>query len=342
MTKHTEYGLWNTMNEIYEQINSIISPIYMVGGSVRDALMGVEPKDYDFITPHEPDTIEQSIRKAGRKPFLTGKRFGTIGVKISGHLVEITTFRTERYSEGSRKPDVEFVTDIVSDLSRRDFTINAIAKKDGELIDPFNGQRDIQRKIIRCVGEAPARFIEDPLRMLRAARFSAQLGFTVDQTIYEAVRQLGYRILQVSKERWVAELDRLLLSPYVDKGLNDLMETGLLRYIIPELSLQKGYSDGTVWQETVDMVSCVPADITARWAALLCNMAQPFYGGTGDANEPAQLNDTLGFELVIRLGTYLRWSNKRITAVSLLVKEKGEDGNPLKIAAAQLKSSRSR
>ena len=318
-----------SMDAIYEQINSIISPVYMVGGSVRDALLGVEPKDYDFITPHEPDAIEQSIRQAGRKPFLMGKRFGTIGVKISGHLVEITTFRTERYCEGSRKPDVEFVTDIIADLSRRDFTINAIAKKDGELIDPFNGRRDIERKIIRCVGEAPDRFIEDPLRMLRAARFSAQLGFTIDHAVYEAARYLSHKILQVSKERWVAELDRLLLSPYVDKGLNDLMKTGLLRYIVPELSLQKECSDGIIWEKTVDIVSSVPADITLRWAALLCNMARPFYHEDEDKKRSTRPDDALGFELVIRLGTYLRWSNKRIKAVSILVKEKGEDGNPL-------------
>lgn len=329
------------MNAVYEQINSIISPVYMVGGSVRDALMGIEPKDYDFITPHEPDTIEQSIRRAGRKPFLTGKRFGTIGVKISGHLVEITTFRTERYNEGSRKPDVEFVTDIVADLSRRDFTINAIAKKDGELIDPFNGQRDIQRKIIRCVGEATARFIEDPLRMLRAARFSAQLGFTVDQAIYKAARQLGHKILQVSKERWVVELDRLLLSPYVDKGLNDLMETGLLRYIIPELTLQKECDGGDVWERTVNLVFSVPTDVTLRWAALLWAIEYPFLESDETEGISDRDNHLLGYELVKRLGIYLRWSNKKIDAVSNLVKSQEQDENPLRVAAAQLKGSRS-
>ncbi|HEU18888.1 MAG TPA: CCA tRNA nucleotidyltransferase [Deltaproteobacteria bacterium] len=321
--------MYESMNDVYEQVRRIISPVYMVGGSVRDALMGVEPKDYDFITPHEPDTVEQSIRSAGRKPFLTGKRFGTVGVKIGGHLVEITTFRTERYREGSRKPDVEFVTDIAADLSRRDFTINAMAIKNGEVIDPFNGRRDIEQKIVRCVGDASARFIEDPLRMLRAARFSAQIGFTVDQAIYDAVRQLGYRIMQVSRERWVGELDRLLLSPYVDKGLKELMETELLRYIIPELSLQKWYSGGDIWEETLGMVLSVPADITLRWAALLCNMARPFYPDDDDTKWPARPDDNLGSELVIRLGTYLRWSNKRITAVSLLVKERGEQGSPL-------------
>jgi tRNA nucleotidyltransferase/poly(A) polymerase len=317
------------MDAVYDQVKSIVSPVYMVGGCVRDTLMGVTPKDYDFITPHEPDVIEQSVRQAGRRPFLAGKRFGTIGVKIGGHLVEITTFRTERYNAGSRKPDVEFVTDIVADLGRRDFTINAIAEKDGELIDPFNGRGDIKRKIIRCVGDAPSRFIEDPLRMLRAARFTAQLGFSVDKAVHEAARQLGHTILQVSKERWVAELDRLLLSPYVGRGVSDLMETGVLRYIIPELSLQKDYGGGAVWEETLRIVSSVPSDIDLRWAALLGNIAHPFYPEGGDRESPPGTDDLLGFDLVIRLGGHLRWSNKRIEAVSKMVKAKRDEGSPL-------------
>ena len=324
------------MDDIVEQVDRIISPVYLVGGCVRDALMGIDPKDYDLITPHNPDIIEHKIRKVNRKPFLTGKRFGTIGMKIGGHLVEITTFRTERYQNGNRKPEVEFVNDIKSDLNRRDFTINAIAKKGEEIIDPFNGREDIEKKIIRCVGEPALRFKEDPLRMLRAARFSAQLGFTIDPVTFQSAARLSYTILNVSKERWVAELDNLLVTPAVDRGLNDLMDMGLFRYMIPELSLQKNYGwgdmhgDTDLWHHTVHVTSSTPHDSDVRWAALLHNMARPFVRVETDGRNIYMKHDILSYEMVVRLGKYLRWSNKRIETVSNLVKEQLQDDSPLK------------
>ncbi len=324
------------MDKIYEQVEKIISPVYMVGGSIRDELMGIEPKDYDFITPHDPDAIEQKIRDVKRKPFLTGKRFGTIGVKIGGHLVEITTFRTERYQRGNRKPEVEFVNDIMADLGRRDFTINAMAKRGEKLIDPFNGQGDIKKRIIKCVGNATSRFREDPLRMLRAARFSAQLGFNIDETTFKSAAKLNYKILQVSKERWVMELDRLLLSPYVDRGLNNLMDTGLFRYMIPELFLQKNYNQNSkyhaynLWKHTVRVTNLAPLEINLRWAALLHDMAKPFVRVEKEDRSVYAKHDILGHELVIRLGNYLRWSNKRIEIVSNLVKDHLRDDSPLR------------
>ena len=326
------------MNRIYEQVEKIISPVYMVGGAVRDELMGIEPKDYDFTTPHNPDTIEQKVRDAKRKPFLTGKKFGTVGVKISGYLVEITTFRTERYQKGSRKPEVEFVNDIMADLGRRDFTINAMVKKDNKLVDPFNGQEDIKKKIIKSVGNATSRFKEDPLRMLRAARFSAQLGFSIDQAVLKSAAKLNYMILQVSRERWGAEMDRLLLSSYVDKGLNDLMEMGLFRYMIPELYLQKDYDQNSkyhasdLWKHTVRVTSSVPFDINLRWAALLHDIAKPFVRIEKENRSIYANHDILGCEMVIRLGKYLRWSNKRIETVSELVKNHMRVDSPLRNA----------
>jgi tRNA nucleotidyltransferase (CCA-adding enzyme) len=324
------------MDDIVEQVDRIISPVYLVGGCVRDALMGIDPKDYDFITPHNPDIIEHNIRQVNRKPFLTGKRFGTIGMKIGGHLIEITTFRTERYRDGSRKPEVEFVNDIKSDLSRRDFTINAIAKKGEEIIDPFNGREDIEKKIIRCVGDPALRFKEDPLRMLRAARFSAQLGFTIDQVTFQSAARLSYTILNVSKERWVAELDNLLIAPSVDRGLNDLMDMGLFCYMIPELSLQKNFGwgdmhgDTDLWQHTVHVTASTPRDSDVRWAALLHNMARPFVRVERDDRSIYMKHNILSYEMVVRLGRYLRWSNKRIETVSNLVKEQLQDDSPLK------------
>jgi len=324
------------MDDIVEQVDRIISPVYLVGGCVRDSLMGIDPKDYDFITPHKPDIIEHKIRQVNRKPFLTGKRFGTIGMKIGGHLVEITTFRTERYRDGSRKPEVEFINDVTSDLSRRDFTINAIAKKGKEIIDPFNGREDIEKKLIRCVGDPASRFKEDPLRMLRAARFSAQLGFTIEPVTFQSAARFSYTILNVSKERWIAELDTLLVSPSVDRGLNDLMDMGLFRYMIPELSLQKNYGsedmydDTDLWRHTVHVTSSTPRDVDVRWAALLHNMARPFVRVEEDGRNIYLKHNILSYEMVVRLGKYLRWSNKRIETVSTLVREQLRNGSFLK------------
>ena len=228
-------------DHIYRTVEEIISPIYEVGGSVRDGLRGVEPADFDFATPLSPDAIEQCIRAHNRRPFLTGKRFGTIGFKLEGLLVEVTTFRVERYREGTRNPEVSFVRDLVEDLGRRDFTINAMAREGGRLIDPFGGREDLEARSIRCVGNPALRFKEDPLRMLRALRFAAQLGFEIEETSKRAIARWAHRILQVSKETvGLRELDKMLLAKDCDKGLRYFMNTGLCRFIIPELSLQNG------------------------------------------------------------------------------------------------------
>ncbi|MBN2283830.1 MAG: HDIG domain-containing protein [Deltaproteobacteria bacterium] len=325
-------------NDIAPLVETIIEPVYLVGGSVRDHLMGLEPKDYDFATPHAPEMIEASIRRSGRKPFLTGKRFGTIGVKIAGTLVEITSFRTETYRRGSRKPDVEFVDDLSADLSRRDFTINAMALRQNRLIDPHDGRSDIEHRLIRSVGTATSRFKEDPLRMLRAARLAAQLGFTIEPETLKSMARNSYRILEVSRERWVAEMDRLLLSPAVFSGLDYLMETRLISYMIPELSIQKGYDQNsryhgkTLWEHTLAMVSLTEPEIEMRWAALLHDMAKPFVRVDKEDRSTYAKHDILGAEMVIRLGRYLRWSNNRIERVSGLVRDHLKESTPLRDA----------
>ena len=134
-----------------EDVKKVVNPIYMVGGSVRDKLMGRKPNDYDFATPLTPDEIEDAVREYGRRPYLAGKKFGTIGFKMNGQIVEVTTFRSEKYQPGCRKPNVEYVQDIIADLSRRDFTINAIALRDNKYIDPFGGRVDILKKLIQAL-----------------------------------------------------------------------------------------------------------------------------------------------------------------------------------------------
>ncbi len=323
---------------IYEEVKKLVSPLYMVGGAVRDEILGRTPKDFDFTTPLTPDEIEASIREAGRRPYLTGKRFGTLGVKINGNLVEITTFRNEKYKSGSRKPEVTFVKDITADLSRRDFTINAIAKRGDRYIDPFNGMQDIKDKIIRCVGKPNERFREDPLRMLRVARFASQLEFDIHPSIYHVISSMNYKILEVSKERWVMELDKLLLTAHPEIGLEFLAKTKLLNFMIPELSLQVGYNQNSpyhdleLWEHTNKVVFHSPKEINLRWASLLHDIAKPFVRTDREDRSNYIKHDMVAGEFVTRLAFYLKWSNDRREIVKNLVIHHLEENSPLKEA----------
>jgi len=319
-----------THKEIVKYVEGLVCPVYLVGGSVRDELMGVDPKDYDFTTPLPPDEIENRIRKAQRRPYLVGKKFGTLGVKVDGRMVEITTFRKEKYITGSRKPQVEFVNNITADLSRRDFTMNAIAKRGNRYIDPFGGSRDIEKQLIRAVGNPTSRFREDPLRLLRAARFASQLGFHVDAKTEDCAKKVNYKILGVSKERWVGEIDKLLLSYKPSRGLSFLDRTEVLNYILPELSVQVDYDQNNkwhnrdLWEHTLTALDayssvCDSLDIEVAWALLLHDIAKPFVRVHKLDRSTYVHHEALGKEFVLKLGTYLRWSNKRIKSVSDLV-----------------------
>ena len=311
-----------------DRVCEFVKPVYMVGGCVRDEIMGRVPNDYDFSTPLHPDKVADLIREKGRKPYLVGQRFGTIGLKLDGELVEITTFRNEKYDPGNRKPHVKYVQDITADLSRRDFTINAIAKRaDGRYIDPFGGREDINNKIIKAVGNPTSRFKEDPLRLLRAARFAAQLGFTIEYHTYERASKMAYKILHVSKERWMIEMDKLLMSEYVAHGLLYAMEMRLFNYMIPELAIQNHYDQGSpwhtfpLWYHTMGVVSSTPPDINLRWAALLHDIAKPFVrvNKTNPDRGTYATHDYLGGDMVERLARHLKWSNERREAVKELV-----------------------
>src|SRR5690606_19443383 len=313
--------------DIITQVNEIITPAYLVGGSVRDALLGKQPHDYDFSTPLLPDEIENKVRQAGRRPYLAGKRFGTVGFKLDNCFIEVTTFRTEIYTAKSRKPTVEFIDDVTHDLSRRDFTINALAARvDGSLIDPFGGYEDLQSHLIRTVNKAYERYNEDPLRMLRAARFTAQLGFTVDPEAINQATKKAVKILEVSKERWSTELDRLLVADQPDLGLNFLADTRLLNFILPELAIQVGldqdspYHELRLWQHTVKTVGLTRNDLNLRWAALLHDIGKPYVRTVnrhGYSNYPDHA--VVGAELVKKIGPYLKWSKARQQQTEQLV-----------------------
>ena len=308
-----------------EAVSAVVAPVFLVGGSVRDELMGRASGDFDFATPLDPDTIEARVRAAGRRPYLVGKKFGTVAFKLEGTTVEVTSFRTESYSGGDRKPRVEFVDDLTLDLSRRDFTINAMALGDEGVVDPFGGREDLAARVIRAVGDPQERFREDPLRMLRAARFSAQLGFVVEPQTVVAVQGLAHRILLVARERWMIELDKLLVAPHASDGMRLLARTGLLRYLLPELQLQVGYEQNsphharTLFEHTLGVLEAAPPQITMRWAALLHDSGKPYMRVEKPGRSTYARHELLSVEIVERTALYLKWGNKRRDDVRALV-----------------------
>ena len=233
---------------------------YAVGGCVRDSVMGRAPSDWDMTTDARPDTMLEIFSGAGLRTIPTGLKHGTVTVIIDNKPFEITTFRIDGKYTDSRRPDsVTFSSDIVEDLRRRDFTVNAMAadplssdSEDGfsEIVDPFGGLCDIESKIIRCVGDPTERFSEDALRILRAVRFSSVLGFEVEAETLLAAEKLSYRLADISSERKAVELEKTLLSENADIGFDRLCTIGAIKHIhtglhkpsVPLTSLPKSFS----------------------------------------------------------------------------------------------------
>ena len=207
---------------------------FMVGGCVRDSILNNSPKEYDITTSAKPEDTLSLFEKT----IPTGIKHGTVTVLINNNSYEVTTYRTEgNYLDNRRPSSVNFVSDIRDDLSRRDFTINALAyNKSAGLVDYFNGISDIKNSIIRCVGDADKRFKEDALRMLRAVRFSCQLNFDIEEETYNAILNNHKLIGNISFERIRDELCKILISDNPSKGLILLKDTGLLGIILPEIN----------------------------------------------------------------------------------------------------------
>ena len=267
--------------------------LYMVGGTVRDVLLHREQQsmDADLATDAHPDEVKRLV--APTRPsavVLVGERFGTVRLHYGSDIIEITTFRTERYNPESRKPEVGFGTSLADDLLRRDFTINALARDplNGHIIDLFEGRQDLEAHILRAVGNEPdKRFDEDPLRLLRAVRFAAQLDFTIEpQTRRSMIRQAS-KLQKISRERIRDEMNKLLVSPHPAKGLDLLVELGLMEWIIPEVMELRGVSQQPspnptrsvsskdVYAHVLRVVERSSPRLATRWSALLHDIAKP-------------------------------------------------------------------
>lgn len=266
----------------------------LVGGIVRDFLLGAAmPNDLDLTTSARPEETRRMGEIAGATTvYDVGEQFGTIGLVFPNDaepaapvIVEITTYRSEHYPNETRKPAVTLGGALVDDLARRDFTVNAIAfdLHARAMIDPFDGQADLHRGVIRAVGDPDQRFREDPLRLLRAARFVARLGFYVEPVTAEAVQRQAHSLARISKERIYAELTKLLTGSYAGHGLDALLDGGLFTVAMPELQrfaadalgARGPHREKDLWNHTLRVVEKSPARPIVRWAALLHDAAKP-------------------------------------------------------------------
>lgn len=306
--------------------------IYLVGGSVRDYILDVPIKDFDFAVPYTPIQIKEKLKECDIvKTFDVGEKFGTIGCDIEELPVEITTFRGEQYNFLDRKPEISYIQTIEEGIQRRDFTINSLYL-DRTLTNNFfvtehkkQGYYDlIEHKVIRTVGDPARRFREDPLRMLRAIRFAAKYNFTIVEKTFDMIIRLRVELLKVSVERWVMELDKILS---IEKpNLQLLADSHLLDIMIPELSYQIGFDQNSryhnhqLWEHTMKVVEATPCDnLNLRWAALLHDIGKPF---TKIVNKKGHSNymghEVMSAYLVNQIGHRLKWTKERTKNVSEL------------------------
>ncbi|WP_042366709.1 CCA tRNA nucleotidyltransferase [Streptacidiphilus neutrinimicus] len=310
----------------------------LVGGSVRDALLGRLGNDLDFTTDARPEEILKLVKGWGEAVWDVGIAFGTVGVRKHDLQIEITTYRSELYDRNSRKPEVSFGDTIEEDLVRRDFTVNAMAVKlpEVEFVDPHRGLVDLAAGVLRTPGTPEASFSDDPLRMLRAARFAAQLDFEVAPEVVTAMTEMADRIEIVSAERIQGELNKILLSPRPRKGLTLLVDTGLADRVLPELPALRLERDEhhrhkDVYEHTLTVLEQAIAlegtgegdgkpDLTLRLAALLHDIGKPrtrrFEPGGGVSFHHHEL---VGAKMTKKRLRELKYSNELIADVSRLV-----------------------
>lgn len=316
--------------------------LYLVGGPVRDLLLDQTPNDLDFTTNQLPPSTQELGRAAGATTVvLIGEEFGTVGFAIpivseNGDerfmQLEITTYRSESYPDETRRPAVSHDVSLEGDLARRDFTINAIAAHPltGEIVDLFDGQSDIARGIVRAVGDPDERFLEDPLRLLRAARFVAQLGFFVDAETRDAMECQAGELARISVERIYAELTKLLCGKWAGHGLDLLLSTGLFEIAMPELQplAHDALRDAThtmgrekdLWEHTLRVIEQAPPRPIVRWGALLHDAAKPLTRSI-DLNGEIHFfgHEREGANIAGRLLRRLKASNATVKSVMSIV-----------------------
>ena len=297
--------------------------VYLVGGAVRDLLWGELPRDWDLATDALPDQVQSLFEQT----LTIGKQYGTIAVIISGHRIEVTTIREDLgYSDGRHPDQVSFGSDILVDLARRDFTINAIAYDfiTTQLIDPFQGRRDLYRRILKAVGKPQERFCEDGLRMLRFYRFLATLDLRPHPATQRALDPKW--LAPVSGERMRDEFGKLLLGKHVRRGLEGLLRSGLLQEFLPEVADLNNYLEPhlkhrwLLWEHTMIAVVTIQPQLHLRLAALLHDVAKPSTQSVNHTGTHFYGHDQVGAELSKTILERLRFPSQTCDTVSRLVR----------------------
>ena len=307
--------------------------LHLVGGSVRDALLGRLGHDLDFCTDAHPDQTLRVLKGWAEAIWETGRDFGTIGAQRGGFRLEITTFRTEAYDGVSRNPTVAYGTSLHEDLGRRDFTINAMAVSlpDHRFTDPYGGLRHLAARLIRTPGAPQQSFRDDPLRMLRAARFVAQLGFTVDPAVRAAMTEMAGDLDRITAERIRDEFTKLLCGSDPVSGLRLLVDTGLADRFLPELSglrleIDEHAQHKDVYEHTLTVVSNAMrleedgCDFILRMAALMHDVGKPATKAVSpDGRVSFHHHEVVGARMTRRRMKALRYPKDVIEAVAKLV-----------------------
>jgi len=311
--------------------------IALVGGPVRDALLDRLGDDWDLATSAVPEVTERLVRGWADAVWDVGRAYGTIGCRKDGHRIEITTYRSDTYDPASRKPDVAYGDTLEGDLSRRDFTVNAMAVRlpGRAFVDPFGGQRDLAARVLRTPSTPQQSFADDPLRMLRAGRFAAQLGFETTPDVVAAMRDMAGRLEIVSAERVRDELVKLVTAPFPRRGLQLLVSTGVADRVLPELPALKLERDEhhrhkdvyehtlTVLEQAIVLEDRLPGggpDFVTRFAALMHDVGKPRTRKfEPDGSVTFHHHDVVGAKLTRRRMRALRFSTEVTESVAMLV-----------------------
>jgi putative nucleotidyltransferase with HDIG domain len=316
---------------IPERIKKIIAKfhenkaeIYIVGGAVRDLILGREVNDWDFTTNLTPE----EMKKLFPKNSFYNNAFGTLSiVEKDGEIFEVTTFRTERgYSDGRHPDEVKWGKTLEEDLERRDFTINAMALNPPEIIDLFEGQKDLENKLIRTVRNPDERFGEDALRLIRAVRIAGQIGFCIEEKTLESIKKNAHLIKNIAGERIRDELFKILLSSTPSEGIELLRESGLMAEIMPELidgvgMTQKGHHIDDVWTHNLKTLdNCQSNNPVTRLAALLHDVGKPKSMRDDGKEKTFHNHEIYGSRIAVEIGKRLKLSNKELDQLFRLVR----------------------
>tara|TARA_A100001011_G_C14308673_1_gene844442 strand:+ start:305 stop:1678 length:1374 start_codon:yes stop_codon:yes gene_type:complete len=300
--------------------------IYLVGGAVRDGILDIETKDFDFTTNASSEDSIKMLNKNKYKTTEIGRAFGTIETTVEDYSIHITTYREDKYNKDSRKPEIKTSGELETDLSRRDFTVNAIAYdiNNNEIIDPYGGLKDLSEGLIRTPDTADISFSDDPLRMLRACRFVSTHGFTPNNELFKAISKNVERIEIVSTERIRDEFTKLLTGKDPSLGLKAFVESGLSELIMPELNELKIEVDPKhhhkdVYEHTMVVLDRVSPTLVSRMSALLHDIGKPKTKGIENGKVHFRHHEVVGAKMSKKILKRLKYDNETIKKVSLLV-----------------------